>query len=103
MKSYIRDGILFLISDSCKNSDRNALMLTFDVTNQYGSTNQEYRPTHLDRKIPRNIRPKILHPRFNKWIIPNSNSFKFDNNYLQNLVIAIGTKMASTYARLILS
>ena len=55
--------------------------------------------------------PDTLHPRFKKKliiegieIILNNNSFQFNNiNYIQTLGIAMGTKMAPTYATLTLA
>ena len=60
----------------------------------------------LDRKIPRNIAPKIKQKTIadGKELILNNNSFQFNRmKYIQTLRTAMGTKMAPTYATLTLA
>ena len=60
----------------------------------------------MDRKIIRNIPPKIYQKSITDGIelILNNNSFQFDNkNYIQTLITAMKTKMAPTNATLTLA
>ena len=92
IKSYIRDNIQFLNSIPLK-IDSNTLIVTFDITNLYSNIPHELGIKAISFWIDKYS--EILHPRFNKNLILNYNSFHFDNrNYIHTLGTAMTTKMA---------
>ena len=87
----------------------NTLIATFDVTDLYSNIPYELGKPAISFWIDKH--PNTLHPRFSKnfiiegiKIILNYNSIQFcNNNYIQALGNAMGTKMAPTYATLTLA
>lgn len=108
VKSYVKDDIHFLNLLPNK-TESETLLATFDVTSLYSNIPHELGKQAIKYWIQRH--PEILHPRFNEDFIIDSldlilknNSFQFNNNnYIQILGTAMGTKMAPAYATLTLA
>ena len=108
IKIHIKNNIDFLNSIPEK-IDTNILIATFDVTNLYSNVPYELGKQAISFWIDKH--PDTFHPKFNKTFIIegiainlNNNSFQFNNNnYIQTLGTAMGTKMAPTYATLTLA
>lgn len=108
IKSYIKDSTHFL--KSLPNTVENeTLITTFDVSSLYSNIPHDLGKKAISYWI--NKHTETLHPRFTEEfiiesidIILNNNSFQFNNNnYIQTLGTAMGTKMAPTYATLTLA
>ena len=108
IKSFVRDDIDFL----CKiptNIDSNTILTTFDVSSLYSNIPHDLGREAISYWVS-NF-PFNLHHRFTEEfiidaidIILNNNTFQFDDKqYVQILGTAMGTKMAPTYATLILA
>ena len=108
VKSYVRDDIDFL-NFLPETTDPNTILTTFDVTSLYSNIPHDLGKEAIKFWIEKH--PEILHDRFNLDFIIDSltlilenNFFQFNNeNYLQTLGTAMGTKFAPVYATLTLA
>ena len=109
-RSYVRDDIDFL-PKLTRNLDlhNKYILTTFDVESLYTNIDNELGITAIKYWIQKC--PELIHPRFSEEFITDSikfilenNTFHFnDNYYLQVKGTAMGTKMAPTYANLVLA
>ena len=107
VQSYLRDTIDFLnyLQEIVL---ENTILASFDVTSLYTTITHELGVPSI--KFWLNKHPESLHPRFNKQFVIDSiililtnNSFTFDDKiFLQKKGTAMGTKMAPSYATLVL-
>lgn len=108
--SYIRDDIDFLSKlkrDLHPNDDYN--LTTFDVESLYTNIDHQLGITAVKYWIKKH--PELINPRFSEEFISESIQFILENNtfyfnseyYLQIKGTAMGTKMAPTYANLVLA
>ena len=107
VQSYLRDTIDFL-NYLPEIVPENTILASFDVTSLYTNITHELGVHSI--KFWLNKHPESLHPRFNKQFVIDSitliltnNSFTFDGKiFLQKKGTAMGTKMAPSYATLVL-
>ncbi|KAJ8318533.1 hypothetical protein KUTeg_003624 [Tegillarca granosa] len=104
--SYVRDDIDFL-THLPKHIDENAILVTFDVTSQYTNIPHDLGLNAIKYWIENH--PGIIQNRFtlefilDAVFILENNSFFFNSKYyLQIRGTAMGTKMAPTYATLVM-
>lgn len=107
VKSYIRDTVDFLNSIP-ENVQPDAILVSFDVTNLYSNIPHELGLEAIEHWIDKF--PDLLHDRFSKPFILQSLKFILEHNFMnfdgitykQKLGTAMGTKVAPTYATLVL-
>ena len=109
-KSYVRDDIEFL-SKLQRNlpADQKYTLVTYDVESLYTNIDHDLGIKAIEYWIDKH--PECIDPRFTKEFISESirfilenNTFHFDNKYfIQTKGTAMGTKMAPTYANLVLA
>ena len=107
VQSYLRDTI-DLLNYLPKTVPESTILVSFDVTSLYTNINHELDVKAMEYWI--NKHPGSLNPRFSKEFITNSilliltnNTFTFDDRiFLQKRGTAMGTKMAPSYATLVL-
>ena len=107
VRSYLRDTIDFL-NYLPKTVPESTILVSFDVTSLYTNINHELGVKAMEYWI--NKHPESLNSRFSKEFIIDSilliltnNTFTFDDRiFLQKKGTAMGTKMAPSYATLVL-
>ena len=107
VQSYLRDTTDFL-NYLPEIVPENTILASFDVTSLYTNITHEHGVHSI--KFWLNKHPESLHPRFNKQFVIDSitliltnNSFTFDDKiFLQKKGTAMGTKIAPSYATLVL-
>ena len=108
IKSHVRDDIHFL-NQIPNQTEPDTILTTFDVTSLYSNIPHELGKEAIRYWVEKH--PEMLHPRFkgdfiieSLDLILNNNSFQFDdNNYIQILGTAMGTKVAPAYSTLTLA
>ena len=107
VNSYVRDDLDFL-SHFPLSTEREALLVSFDVINLYTNISHSLGKEAIAFWL--NKYPELIHRRFNKEfiikgieIILENNNFLFNDQYYnQKKGTAMGTKVAPTYANLVL-
>ena len=107
VKGYLRDEIDFL-NFPPKDVPEDALLLSFDVVSLYSNVPHDLGRTAVEFWLERH--PELINNRFSKElileglnIILENNVFSFDGSfYNQRKGTAMGTKVAPTYATLVL-
>ena len=107
IKSYMRDDIDFLDKIQ-RDINVSETLLTFDVTSMYTNIDNElgkeaitYWVTNHPNQLLRNISKEFIIKAL--AIVRECNAFTFDNtNYVQIRGTAMGTKVAPTYATLVM-
>lgn len=105
--SYIRDTVDFLNTIPEKINPQ-SILVSFDVTNLYSNIPHDLGLTAIEHWIDKF--PNLLHDRFSKDFVLKSLQLILENNYMhfndiiykQKLGTAMGTKVAPTYATLVL-
>lgn len=105
--SYLRDDLDF-IAQLPLEIDEETLLVSFDVTSLYTNIPHELGIEAIRFWV--NKHPEAVHPRFNEAfiieslkIILQNNTFYFDGKYYKQILgTAMGTKVAPTYANLVM-
>ena len=107
IRSFIRDD-LDMLNNLPESVDQNCKLVSFDVVNLYTNIPHNYGIEAIQHWL--NTYPDDLHPRFEKEFVLKGLRFILENNYFnfndksyrQKTGTAMGTKVAPTYANLVM-